>query len=198
MPEPVTNGQKVIELEMDSGATILVKPLSVIMAIALRSKSETVLPYPDPTPYERKLDDSVTLEPGQVVPASQNPDYVELCKAVDAKRGTWIALESVPLCVVRDDSLIKHFKADLAHKRDMLGDQVPEDEWRATLMYCVISSTQDYDRIISASSGNMIVTEAEIRDGWRIFRRPISRDRFVGRVAKPGTSDSEMAEPQQP
>lgn len=200
MTDAPTNGQKVTELTLDSGETVLVKPLSVVVGIALSRKSEEVYPYPDPKPYEVKIDDSKTIEPGQVIPASQNPVYQELCQAVDSDRQRWQTQQAILLSLeplTTRAEVIQRYADDIAAKRAILDGEVPEDAWQATVLFAVISSNEDYNRVTQAISGQMFVTFEEVRGAWRIFRPTVSGKAALGRAGKPGAPAVAVDEPRQ-
>jgi len=191
-------GQKVIELILDSGETVYVKPLSILHYHALVMRAEQEYPYPDPKPYEKEIDASKTLEPGEVIPATQNPAYQVLCKAIDEQRKTWQYRQYILLSVevVDQKATLERHQARVEKLRAMMA--LPEDAWEATLLYSIISSTDDYNRVLSATSGQMLVTEEEISNGWRIFRPRIQRAATLGRGEKPESQSITAPESPQP
>jgi hypothetical protein len=188
-------GQKVIELILDSGETVYVKPLSILHYHALVVQAEKQYPYPDPKPYEKEIDASKTLEPGEVIPAAQNPAYQALCKDIDEQRKTWQYRQYILLAVevIDQKATLERHKDRVARMRAMM--TLPEDAWEATLLYSIISSTEDYNRVLNATSGQMLVTEEEISNGWRIFRPRIQRSTPLGRGEKPESQSAATPEP---
>lgn len=179
-------GQKVIELTLDSGETVFVKPMSIPLLYALTSKAEQLYPDPDPAPYEKRIDDSKTLEPGQVIPATHNPEYQSLCKVVNERRRRWANVQAVRLCVepiTSREEVIARYAAELDQLRTVFDD--PPDDWGKLLLYCIISSLEDYNRVIEAANGAMAVTEEEVREKWRIFRPTLQGTRPARRGRPP-------------
>lgn len=192
MKQTQFSGQKVTELELDSGETVYVKPLSVFILLALQDKAAQQFPYPDPKAYEKAIDDSKTLEPGQVVPAEHNPDYVALKAQIDAKRQGWVNRQVVFVCVEVEDrqAMIEKYADELKQLGTII--DLPDDPWQATL-YRVINSSVDYTRVTQFAINNLQVQEVDIRNGWRIFQPTVSRSRSVGRGEKPESSDIQPA-----
>jgi hypothetical protein len=180
-------GQKVVELVMDSGETVYVKPLSIPLLYAIMDKSAVEYPYPDPKPYEKALDDSITFEPGQVLPAGHNEEYRALCAKADDRRRRWQNVQIVLLCVqVEDKQALLDKYGDTIEDIGKIVD-VPEDAWEAVLLYCILSSVQDYNQVVLAANGSMVVTEEAVRGTWRIFQPEIRRSRPVRHSEKKGT-----------
>jgi hypothetical protein len=188
-------GQKVTELILDSGETVYVKPLSILHYHALVMRAEQEYPYPDPNPYEKAIDASKTLEPGEVIPAAQNPAYQTLCKAIDEQRKTFQYRQYILLSVevVDQKATLERHRERVEKLRAMM--VLPDDAWTATLLYSIISSTEDYNRILAATSGQLLVTEEEISNGWRIFRPRIQRPTSVGRGEKSEPQGATASEP---
>jgi hypothetical protein len=191
-------GQKVTELILDSGETVYVKPLSILHYHALVMRAEQEYPYPDPKPYEKEIDASKTMEPGEVIPATQNPAYQALCKTIDEQRKTWQYRWYILLSVevVDKAATLERHKERVEKLRAIMA--LPDGPWEATLLYSIISSTDDYNRVLSATSGQMLVTEEEISNGWRIFRPRIQRATAVGRGEKPEPQSVTAPESSQP
>ena len=191
MGENSFTGQKVVELILDSGETVYVKPLSIPLLYALMDKSATEYPYPDPKPYEKALDSAITFEPGQTLPATHNEEYRTLCAKADDRRRRWQNVQIVLLCVMVEDKaalLVKY--ADTIKTVGKVID-LPEDEWEAVLLYCVLSSAHDYTQIVLAANGSMVVTEEGVRGAWRIFQPTLQRAKSAGRGRQKSASGAE-------
>lgn len=171
-------GLKVQELLLDSGEYVYVQPLSIYVVRALQDKAEEKHPSPDKTEYEKPVDDDKALEPGLMIPAESNPDYQKAYDEAAEKRSQWTNDQAVLLCinpVEGQDTLIKKYKARVQQLRDLM--PIPEDEWEATLKCCIMGSTDDYGRVITAIRGSGAPREDEIRDGMRIFRPLVRKTR---------------------
>jgi hypothetical protein len=165
-------GKKVFEILLDSGELVHVQPLSIYVVRALENKAQEIYPFPDKAEYEKPLDDAKALEPGQKIPAEENPDYqkaytnaTKLQARYSNERCFMLSIEPV----VGREKLIAKYKTRIAQMREMM--TLPDDDWEATLRFCVLTSSEDYIRVTAAIQGGAeVVSEEEIRDGMRIFR----------------------------
>jgi len=164
-------GKIVHEHLLDSGEYIYVQPLSIYLVRALRDKAEELYPFPDKTLYERKLDDAKSLEPGQMIPAEENPDYQKLYDEAAENQQSHVNLQCIALSVEPvqgRQAMIDKYKDRVAQLRAMM--DIPEDEWDATLRFCVLTSKQDFNKITNSIMGQRLPGEEDILDGMRIFR----------------------------
>lgn len=181
-----TGGRKVVEFVLDSGELVWVSPLSPYTHIAIQNKWEEVYPYPDPTPYERVLDDTVALLPGTVVPAIENPDYKKLVTEVENKRREGILLDIMLICCEFPDgqeAVIDRHEYQLGQLQRM-HIPLPSDAWEATLLHGVLASEHDRLNILQAARSMLKLTEGEVADGMRVFRPEIQRPADSGVPSK--------------
>lgn len=164
-------GMKRFELLMDSGEYVRVQPLSIYLVRALRDKAEELFPFPDKTQYEKALDDAKAIEPGQVIPAEDNPEYQKLYDDAAAKQTQYtndhcIALSVEPL--QGREVMIAKYRDRVTQLRAIM--TLPEDDWDATLRFCIMTSRDDFNKVTSAIMGNALPREECIVDSMRIFR----------------------------
>lgn len=176
-------GQKVVEFTLDSGEVVWVRPLSFQLRQALFEKAEKRFPYPDPVPFEKKVDPERTAIPGaeMTIPADQNPEYQTLKRKVDIERMGWITDQIILLSCefpAGKDTLIARY----AERLNALGEVIDlsGDAWADTFNYCLIGSSADRQNIINAAESNLQLTEAEVRDALRIFRPVLRRNADPG------------------
>lgn len=170
-------GEKRFELLMDSGEIVRVAPLSIYVVRALQDKAEELFPFPDKTKYEKPVDTKKAIEPGQMIPASENPEYRKLYDEAAENQQRYVSDRSIDLSVepaLGREVMIEKYKDRIAQMRDMM--TLPDDAWSATLRFCVIGSRQDYTRIATAIMGQALPKEEEILDGMRIFRCYVRKD----------------------
>jgi hypothetical protein len=193
-------GKKVFEILLDSGEIVYVQPLSIYLIRALRQKAEELFPFPDKTRYERALDDDKALEPGQMIPAEDNPDYRAAYDSADKKQQAYVNDQCVLLSVepVQDkQTIIAKYQTRLDQLRDIL--TLPDDAWDATLRFCLMTSQQDFNKVTEAIMGRALPREEDILDGMRIFRCYLRENTAVrsDRKEKPqGTDEDHALEPQ--
>jgi Trp operon repressor len=172
-------GLKVQELLLDSGEYVYVQSLSIYAIRALQDKAEELFPAPDKSEYEKPLPEDKAIEPGQVIPAEENPDYQQRMKIIEEQRSQYVNHQAIVLCVhprVEKEALIKKYAARLEQMRQIM--VVPPDEWEATLKMCVIASQEDSGQIAVAIRGlNTIPSEEEVVDGMRIFRPLLRKEK---------------------
>lgn len=174
-------GNVVREHLMDSGEVVYVQPLSIYLVRALRSKAEELYPFPDKAKYEKVLDDDKALESGQVIPAEDNPEYQKLYDTASEKQQNYVNEKSLVLSVepaMGRKAMVAKYKARIAQMRDMM--TLPEDDWEATLLFCIIASPQDSNKIYEAIMGRGLPREEDILNGMRIFRCYVRKETVNG------------------
>ena len=187
----------VIEVITQSGVQIFITPLSLFTIQALINKSETEFPYPDDKPYREASD----LIASGFIPASENPEYQALCKAVDGQRAQWQHDAIIELACKYPQwqsrtEMMAHFRPRLEELRTYV--EMHEDEWRNVLEHCVFTGTLDVrgdegvvrtterHRVIQLARQNMNIAllMPEVISGMRVFRVSVS-----------GTASRELARP---
>lgn len=165
---------RVVEIPLSIGEAAWVTPISEYARGKLLERAEQEFPYPDPKPFEVEIDPERSAIPGTKIPAKDNPEYQELCKAVMVKRISWHTDQCILVATHFDDEagLVKRYADELAMLGKLL--QLPEDPWEATLLYVLLQTPEDRRQVISAITGRMALTEEEKRDSLRIFRPQIS------------------------
>jgi len=179
-------GKKVFEILLDSGEYVHVQPLSIYVVRALRTKAEELFPSPDKKAYEKPLDEQKAVEPGQMIPAEENPEYQKLYDIAQEKQWRYVndqsAMLSIEVAIGREKAIAK-YQERIAQFRGVMS--VPDDAWEATLKMCILTSTEDYNTVMLAVQGKTILpSEEEVRDGMRIFRCAIRKERPARRDRK--------------
>lgn len=178
----------VIEFIPLSGVRLHIRPVNGAVVRAMVAKGESELPYPDPSPYMKQEEGAV---PGTLTLAEDDPEYVKLCKAVDAKRNHRLNSALLDFCVSypdfgsRDD-LLNYFAPQREALRKVA--TLPDDNWEATRDYIILSGdksrqlgSNDYADAISLCVQGVALTGGEIADGLRIFR-PVLPGQSAGTV----------------
>jgi len=170
---------KVTELKLGSGIDVLVKPLSPFVFQKLRLKAAELHPMPDEKAYETEPDAELMAIPGDMIPASQNPDYRAAVEAIERARNDWLTLAVATMaCEFQEsrETLIVRFAAHLDMMRDFI--DLPEDAWEATFHYGVLSSEMERQLIIAAAESRLPLGEEEVAGGYRIFRPKVSLETY--------------------
>lgn len=193
-------GKVVHEHLLDSGEIVYVQPLSIYLVNALRDKARELYPFPNKTDYERTLDDAKAIEPGQVIPAEENPDYQKLYDEAERKQQEHVNEKCVALSVEPvqgREAMIAKYKDRIAQLRELM--TLPEDAWEATLKFCIMTSRQDFNKITNSIMGQRLPGEEDILNGMRIFRCYVRQDRANGSHSgqePSGITQDDTAEPQ--
>lgn len=174
----------VIEYETQSGVLIYVTPLSLFTIQAIVNKSEVEYPYPSEVDYREPSE----LFASGFLPASENPEYQALCKAVDEQRLTWQNDAFIELACAYPQfenhlAMMVHFRPRLEELRPYV--QLDADEWKNVLEHCVFTGTLDVldengkrvrtterFRVIQLArqNANVALTMSEVVGGLRVFR----------------------------
>lgn len=177
--------EKLYETPLDSGELVWIKPLSPLTYQALLNEARRLFPEPNPAEYQRPLQNAFVE--GLLEPPEQNPDYVEALRKARVDQINWIYEAVIRLGVVVDtpegkEATIARYAAQLAAVRKYT--KVEEDDWLATVLYCLISTRQDNQVIVEVA--REVLTREEIRNAVRSFRRPVQRSRSAAHHRKPG------------
>lgn len=186
----------VVEYCTQSGVLIHVTPLSLFLIQAVINKSEDIFEYPSEKDYrltEQLNESGEMVQADDVIasgffPASENPEYVALCKAVDTERLDWQGYAFIELACTfpqyeSRDAMIAFFRPQLEKMRRFAA--IPEDEWKAILDFCVftkrvkfnldkggvITTTERNTVILLAQQNiNQMLTTSEVVGAMRVFR----------------------------
>lgn len=194
-------GKVVHEHLLDSGEIVYVQPLSIYLVRALREKAEELFPFPDKSKYEKVLDDDKAIEPGQTIPAEENPDYQKLYDEADTQQQAYVNEHCIALSVEPVQGrqvMIEKYKDRVAQMRTMM--TLPDDEWDATLRFCIMTSRQDFNKITNSIMGQRLPGEDDIMFGMRIFRCYVRKDPTHGSHSEQepqGAAENHLAESQQ-
>lgn len=169
--------RKVVELELYSGETVLVSPLSFILLRRLQEAAAAKHPEIDKAAYEAPLPGSV-FEGEKYMPPEQEAAYEA---AVAARNHAYNReLSELWAAVATDhqrgrDRVIADYAPTISQARAMGLIAADVDDWRATLVYAVCKGDADLNRILNTASSELPLSEAEISDAVATFRRPLPR-----------------------
>lgn len=171
--------RSVVAVETQALGTVLVPRLSAFMIDAIKKRATELYPLPDPEPYQQPIDGA--LIPGDLLPAVQNPEYQKLVMAVMLQRNRYLQYAVLSAIEIPDgDDTISHgevvalYQPVLENMRQVAIIPDNENVFALTLHYCVLK-TDEYMEIVNAAIKEQPLSQEEVRDGLRIFRRDIQR-----------------------
>lgn len=164
---------KTIELDLDSGVRVWITPLNRYHIAALVDKANELYPLPDKKAFEAIIEDGA-IAGGVVIPAEDNPAYMELFREISLKQHVYKLDAMIDLCVQFPDlggkgHVIAYFAEFVAAQRRYM--DLPGDDWQVTWRYAVLRTTQDEALVIQAMQNEMPLTEVEVSDEMKLFRR---------------------------
>lgn len=160
------------------GTDIYVPRFNAFMYNAIQKRAEELYPLPDPTPFQKPVPDA--LIEGDMTPASQNPEYQKAVVQVMLKRNQYWQDAVLSALEVRDtkrEQIVAVFISSIEPMRQYV--DMPEDNFAAVMRYCVLKPAE-YIEVINSARKEQPLTQEEIREGLRIFRRVIQRDAANG------------------
>lgn len=178
----------VIAIDTEKLGTVYVPILTAFAVRAVMQRAEELYPLPDPKPFEQPLPDAV-IE-GDVLPASNNPEYTKAVGAVMLKRNQY--LQDAIIAMLRLDGatheeVVEAYQPDLEQLR-RFGVIHSQDDFVAIMRHLVLG-IDEYKAIIQSASQTQPLSQEEIRDGMRIFRRDLQQHPTNGSRRKKGTPD---------
>lgn len=169
MPE---QQERVVELVLDSNEVVYVRRLSPLAQQVLMERAKQLFPTPDAKEYEQPLSEiaSNALE-GVMVPGEQNPKYILVVRDVRLKQNGWVLDQFLNMDVVVNtpegrEATIARYADRIAALREY--GELPEDAWKATVRYGLMTSWDDRNRIGNAATG--MLSGEEIRLALVTFR----------------------------
>ncbi|TXH48263.1 MAG: hypothetical protein E6Q97_25100 [Desulfurellales bacterium] len=181
----------VVEVELSSGVTVYVTPLTVFAQKALIEAAEQEFPSPDVSAYARPLPDA--LVEGSMIPGEENPAYQrERVKALTQQRESYIVRAVNSGVHLSPDSIdaLYDLHADYLGDLEAEGVAVPPARETALIRFVALRTGADMNIVVAALESRLPLTEGEIRDAMRIFR-PALRESRPGQ--HPGTSPAQSA-----
>lgn len=173
--------------ETSAGVVFYITPISLPTLRAIQLKAEDLFPYPPEKDYEIPDPVEVAFTPGQVSPASDNPEYVARCKEIDAERKTWTERAIFNYCVrcpkyPTEEAMIAAFKPQLDALRQIA--VIDLNDFDTVLFHIVLTWNQttrnasgkldftanEYGRIIELCVQTVALTASEVAAGVRFFR----------------------------
>lgn len=132
-------------------------------------------PYPDPTPYRKPVENAAL--PGTLTRAEDDKEYAHLVEEVNEKRNQYFADALLDLALEFPDGkevLKARFQARLAELAQWM--DLPADEWKATLKYCIITGTREPELVAEIATLQAPLTLEEVVEGTAAyFRLDVSR-----------------------
>lgn len=177
---------------MDNGEVVLVRPLSPFAHMALLEQARAEFPLPDPEPYRRPLPNA--LNPDDKEPADLNPEYVsDRDKALRLQNNFFLnaVIRAGVIEAVEGETqqaTLERYTAALARKRAAI-QRLPDDEWLACVMVCLMTTVDDIRRVAEFGSGAL--SKEEIARAMDAFRSDIQRRRAVTGAGKEVTPSTE-------
>lgn len=173
--------------EASSGVVFYITPISLPTLRAIQLKAEDLFPYPDEKLYEIPDPADIALTPGQVSPASDNPEYIALCKDIDTERKAWTERAIFNYCVKcpkypTEDAMISAFKPQLDALRNIA--VIDMNDFDTILFHIVLTENKtmrnangnlvivsnEYGRIIEMCVQAVALSASEVSAGVRFFR----------------------------
>lgn len=171
--------RNVIAVDTQALGTVFVPRFSAFMIDAIKKRASELYPLPDPKPYEQPIDGA--LVPGDVLPAVQNPEYQKLLTEVMLQRNRYLQYTVMSAIEIPDgdsDDMIAHgevvalYKTVLDSMRQAAAIPENDNVFALTLFYCVLKP-DEYVEIVNAAIKEQPLSQEEIRNGLRIFRRDV-------------------------
>lgn len=186
--KPELNGKgahkQVTRVELSSGVTLLVTPLSLFARDLIIKRSEELYPFPDPKPYEKETNSRA----GVTVPATENAEYKRLMRDVQSRRNNWQREQIVKIsCDSEDrDELIVFYESE----RKAIAKIAPltGDEWDDTLLFCILANDDDLALVMQGAQNALSLEAEEIVGHVRYFRNKVRGDAA-------GNGDAEQVTP---
>lgn len=171
--------------ETQSGVVFHITPVNLPTLRAINLKSQLVLPYPDPAPFQHILENAFVE--GTPSPPEDNPDYIKAVQAVDHERAQWVdraIFDYAVRCPAYPNkaALVEAHAAQLDSLRPIA--VLPDDDYEAVLLHIVLSGNDivrgadkklrvtgsEYQRIIDIAIQTVALTPDEVTAGVRFFR----------------------------
>ncbi len=180
------NKLTVVELLLDSGVRVLVKPLTPYTRHGVIHKLTEKYPDPEASEFEEQIEGEDS--PGATIPVtmkenSRHEEYNALVLEAQQIRARHLFLFLIDECVIFPDyedrdALISAYDGDRARLAAYM--DLPTDTWEATLYHCICASAGDIEEISAATRQDIDTMEAEptedeIFAAWRVFRPRVSR-----------------------
>lgn len=184
----MTTGEKLYTLTLDSGVPVYVRPLSPIAQTAILDALNERYPDPDKALYEKPAPNA---PPGVVImmPADENEDYIKARRVALVSRMNAFNDAVIRAGVVCDSPLGQQRLIDhYAPLRALLLAITPieADVWQQTVMLCLIRTRSDAITIVNAAIETL--TESEVRNGIKSFRRDLQWSGVDGNFGEQGAS----------
>lgn len=179
---------RLYEVPLLNGKILLVKPLSPFLRTTLFEAVKREHPEPDPNgndatgaPYRKPLQNA--LDPALKERAEDNPQYVQDCSEAQKRQARAFEEKLIRSGVAvqvkgeeRDDT-IKQYAAELKEMRAMFPG-LPEDDWIATVMCCLVTSL--VDAVLIRELSTEALSQEEIATAAKSFRLALQRAKRMG------------------
>lgn len=168
----MTQQETHINLTLDSNEAVWIRRLSPFATQSLLDKANEIYPSPDVKKYEFPLSEIASnAMPGMMVSGEESEQYQKDLTAAKIKQNKWFNAAIIGAGVVVDtpegrEATITRYGERIATLRVLT--YLPEDPWLATVMYGLITTWEDRNRIAAIASGTL--TGKEISAALRMFR----------------------------
>jgi hypothetical protein len=164
-----------------TGVTFIVTPLTLLMQRALQQKARAAAQFPVEKDFEMPPSEQ-DFDQDAPTPGALNPAYQAAFKTAQRRYETalWNIIIDATVDIhdpdggqTREDVLKAHAR-NIANLRAALSDTPIADDLQsdwATLITAAFANEQEIGDLISLAQGNLPLSEFDIRDGFRVFRR---------------------------
>lgn len=183
--------EKVVRLDLDSGVTIEVRPLSPFVLAGIRKRATELHPIPDAP--QKPVPNSV-IE-GDTYADTDDKTWRAAALRAQEAQGNYVGQQVIMLSVTVPDqsAIMAQFEPRLKQIAEFV--DLPDDEWQATLLYGVITSEKEVGLITRVATDRAPLTEEEVAEGVRYFRvasqSPEDRGQHAARGVPSSAADTE-------
>lgn len=173
-----TGGRRLAEVTLDNGEVVYASPLSPFAIQAITTRAKELYPDPDPTLYERPIKGAPEGAPPE--PLEMNDEWVrdeKIAKRKQANYTNWALVQASILDTPegKDVTMVRYAETIAALRR--VGS-VTADDWSATILFCLVTTHADVDRIYSTV--NQLPTPEGVSEKIRFFRYDGGRQGLSG------------------
>ncbi len=151
--------------QTQSGVELIITPITLLTQSALQRQASERFPEPDRTPFEKPLENA--FEEGDILPATENPDWQRLNQIQMQKRLEYFQelILNVGVTVADKEKFILAY----IDQYEALDSDLFNLEFVGILNFFVCNPSEIAE-IIRIILGKLPLTEVEIRDGLKFFR----------------------------
>lgn len=186
-------------IELESGVTVYVTPVTLLVQRALLARAEDAHPEPDVTPYKRVIEDA--LVEGQMTDGTDDPEYKRLLReALERRSQTYLGyLLDVAVDLDDRDAIVAQHKPMIERLRASF-EGMPiyyamTTDFVVVLVSVLVHREDEVRLLVRLAQRALPLSEGEIRDGLAFFRSMAVRKSDVRRsTARKVASDIPQGE----